>query len=241
MTAGLTFKGSVEVGAGCAVTSGCASSVATMMRVIAARCGAFYQSVVASPEPIRIATLGNPGAAWADLNALDDLTSIEFFYITSDQPILVRIGAEIPTLIGVGGIFPTGFVGAETLNIDFDGLVVAVVFLIGDQSAAQVVARINAACALAGLPTPRAVVSTSGQIQIDGINTGTNSTLKVPSGTGAAAIGFGAFPSDSGAGADVPLWGTMLIEFPSTGGLIPPPARIQVSGTANVSVVAAGR
>jgi hypothetical protein len=236
----LTLRGILEVGGGCAVSS-CASGDRSA-KVLSLRCASSqYQGVVETAEPIRIQTAGAPGAAFVDLALLQTFTSIEFLYLRADAPIVLRIGAAAPSISGSLGIFPTGFVGGETLTLDSNGTTVPVAFGAGDQSAVQVAAQINAAFALLGLPTPRASVSTSGQIAIEGLGTGSSSTLSAIGGTGAAQIGFGTFPSAIGAGADVPTWGTFLAEFGVSGSAPLPPARIQLSGSANVTVVAAGR
>lgn len=237
----ISVKGVLEVGGGACVSS-CANGDRSV-KSIGLRCatGQQFQSAVETAEPIRIQTPGGPGSTFIDLSLLGDLTAIELLFVRSDQPIVLRIGADEAELLGVGGIFPTLFVGGETLLVDVNGTLVTVAFLVGDQTAAQCVARINAAFALAGFATPRAEVDTTGQIRLTGIGTGTESTLEVTGGTGAATLGFGTLPSDTGAGADVPVWGTFLAEFGVAGSIPAPPARVQVSGTANITVVAAGR
>lgn len=241
--AGLTFSGTVQVGAGACgsapVVSGC-PSIAQLLLTLAARCGAVYPTVIPLPEQLSINT-GTPGTTFVDLDALAQLTSVEMLYLTANQPIKVRIGAAEAVLVGSGGAFPTLFAGGEGFNVTIDGVAVAVTFQAGDQTAAQCAARINAACALAGLATPRATVATSGQLQISGVLTGAQGSVVVTGGTGRTALGFAGTPSAVGAGADVPLWGTMLIEFPQPGAVVAPPTRIQVSGVALLSGVAAGR
>jgi hypothetical protein len=242
VTDSLTLKGTLEVGGG-ACASSCGSADRSL-RSLALRCstGQVFQTLVETAAPIRIATAGAVGASFVDLDLLGDLTSIEFLYMRSDAPILVRIGAAEPVLTGSAGTFPTLFAGGETLNLNFNGVAVSVAFLVTDQTAVQCAARINAACALAGLATPRASVLTTGQIQILGLGTGAASTLDVTGGTGAATLGFAGTPSDTGEGADVPLHGTLLIEFPQAGTTSPPPpSRVQVSGVAGIQIVAAGR
>lgn len=241
MTDSISLKGVLEVGGGVCVSSCGGADRST--KSIALRCatGQQFQSAVETAEPIRVSTPGVPGASFVDLALLGDLTSIELLYVKSDQPIVLRVGAAEPELSGTGGTFPTLFVGGETLLLDFDGTAVTVTFAAGDQTAAQVAARINAECALVGLATPRATVQTSGQILITGLGTGSGADLSVIGGTGAATVGFAGTPSDTGAGADVPVWGTFLAEFGVTGSPPAPPARIQVSGNANLTIVAAGR
>lgn len=237
----ISVKGVLEIGGGACVSSCGGADRST--KSISLRCatGALFQSAVETAEAIRLATVGAPGTTFVDLPLLEQLTSIELLYVRGDQPVVLRIGAAEPVVTGASGTFPTLFVGGETLLLDVDGTPLSVTFDAADQSAAQVAARINAAFALAGYPTPRASVTSALQLAIEGVGTGASSTLSVTGGTGAATIGLGALPSAQGAGADVPVWGTMLVEFGVTGSLPYPPARIQFSGTSNLTVVAAGR
>lgn len=241
MTDTISLKGVLEVGGGSCVSSCGGADRSTKSITLRCATGQQFQSAVETAEPIRISTPGAVGAVFTELSLLGDLTAIELLYVKSDQPIMLRIGAARPELTGSGGVFPTGFVGGETLALDFNGAAVLVTFQAGDQSASQVAARINSECALAGLSTPRASVATSGQIAISGLGTGASSTLSVTGGTAAAALGFAALPVANGAGADVPVWGTFIAEFGVAGSLPAPPAKVQLSGNANVTVVAAGR
>lgn len=237
MPASLNLAGSLEVGGDCAAA--CSGAGDRTIRRLALRCcPALYQSVVDTPVPLQIITPGLPGAAFVDLDVLDSLAAIEFLYARTNSKFCLRIGAAEAVLTGVGATFPTGFLGGETLLLTIDAVPVTVTFLVGDQTAAACVARINADCALAGLPTPRATVTTSGQIAIRGTQTGTSAVVSVTGGTGAVALGFPGTPSANGAGADVFVYGTLLQEFPS---FPDAPTRIQVSGQGSISVVAAGR
>jgi hypothetical protein len=242
VTDSVALKGTLTIGGGTCVSGGCGGAGDQSVKSLALRCasGQVFQTVVETASPIAISTPGLIGAAFADLDILGDLTSIELLYVRTDRQILLRVGAAPAVVTGVGGLFPTLFVGGETLTLTIDGTPVSVAFLVGDQTAAQCAARINAACALAGLATPRAVVASSGQIAISGVLTGAQGTVVVTGGTGAAALGMTGL-SAVGLGADVPVYGTMLIEFGVAGQTSPPlPSRIQVSGLASITVVAAG-
>lgn len=233
----LTLRGSLDVGLDASCGGGCGPNDRDT-RALGLRCStSSYQSIVMTGAPLRISTPGAVGASFVDLDVLDPLAAIEFLYAKSDQPMILRIGAAAARVLGVGGVFPTGFVGGESLTFTLDGTAVAVAFLAGDQTAAQVAARINAACALLGLPTPRASVDTSGQLAIEGVLTGAQGSVVVTGGTGAAALGL-AGRSAVGAGADVPIYGSYLSEFPSYPSA---PTRVQVSGVGSLSLVAAGR
>lgn len=233
----ISLRGSLDVGLDPCCSSGCGAQDRTV-RALGLRCSTqSYQSIVETGAPLRIQTLGAVGSDFVDLDVLESLAAIEFLYVKTDAPIELRIGAAAARVTGSGGVFPTGFAGGETLTLTIDTVPVSVAFLVGDQTAAQVAARINGACALAGLPTPRASVATSGQLQIDGVETGTEGAVAITGGTGGAALGLSG-RSALGSGADVPVWGMFLTEF---GNYPNVPARIQVSGIASVSIVAAGR
>lgn len=236
----ITLQGSLLLGAdGC---SPCGSGGSTNRHALALRCSAYYQTVVDTvpSAPIQLATPGAVGAAFVDLDLLGDLTSIEFLYVRSSAPIQVRIGAAEARMVGIGAAFAT-VLNSETLNLEFDGTAVAVVFVVpSDTTGAAIVNRINAACALAGLPTPRASLDTAGQLVLTGMTTGEDGAVEVVSGTASAKLGLTNGTTAHGAGADVPANGTLMIEFPSYGDPATP-TRIQFSGTATLDVVAGGR
>lgn len=238
----LTLTGTLSSGGACgAQVGGCGTSGDVCSNVLALRCSPMnYQGAVATRSALQVQTPGVPGSSFVDLDVLGDLTGIELLYVKTDAPFVLRIGAAEPVITGSGGTFPTLFAGGETLVVEFDGLSVTTTFLVGDQTAAQCVARINAACALAGLATPRAAVTTSGQIEITGVGTGADSTLDVTGGTGAATLGLAA-ASAIGAGADVPVYGTFLAEFGVAGGVPAVPERVQFSGSGRLTLTAAGR
>lgn len=103
-------------------------------------------------------------------------------------------------ITGVGGIFPTGFLGGETLDVTIDTVAVSTAFLVADQSVTEVVARINAAMLAAGLDAYRASVTLAGQIQIRGrVGAG---TITVTGGTGAATLGLTAL-TNTGTATDI--------------------------------------
>jgi hypothetical protein len=126
-----------------------------------------------------------------------DVAQARTVYIEADGPIRVTPGGGLATsaaLTGVAGSYPTGFTGvAENLDLEIDGTAVTVAFAAGDQSLAQVINRINAAAALAGITGPGGVPVTiardngAGQLRLFSSLTGTSSTVEVL-GTSAAAV-----------------------------------------------------
>jgi hypothetical protein len=239
----LTLKGSLEVG-DFACATGCPPAAVTdrhVLTLLLKDCGKkFFQSIVETPVPLRIATTGAVGAEFQDLDLLAELDSIELLFLRTNAPILARIGAAAAVLAGTGGTFPTTFAGGETFTLTIDGTAVAVTFTAAAQSAQDVANEINGAAAIAGLPTPRASVAASGQLQISSVLTGAQGTVVVTGGTGAGTIGYAGTPSATGDGEDVPVDGIFLAEFGREGGTPAVPTRVQISGQANVTVLAAG-
>lgn len=239
MTATVSLKGTLEVSGGsCVSVCGSGSADRHVQSLSLGECGGvIYETAVQTPAKIAIATAGAIGQNFVDIDLLLQLSAIEFLAAESDNSLIFRIGAAEAVLTGTGGTFPTSFAGGETLIMDFDSVAVTATFLVGDQTAAQCVARINAACALAGLPTPRAAV-VGGQIALTGTLTGTAAEVSVTGGTGATVLGFAGTPSANGAGADVRFNGLFLSQFDRYPNA---PARIQVSGTAGLELTAAGK
>lgn len=202
----------------------------------------YYQATVCSQ--LELATAGLVGAAFEDLDAITELTRVELLYVRSSAEIALRFYAIAASAVASAGSYPTGFAGAETLDVTIDGTVVNVVFDAADQSVDQVVARINAAMALAGIATPRAS-AVNGQVRIDGVETalGSGGVGQLSfAGTGAAQLGLdaGSNPTIVDAqGQDVHLNGLGLFEFPATGDNLL--TAVEISGTATVDVLAAGR
>lgn len=230
--------------AGCGAGAGGNQAVFMLGDSACGVCTKHYASVVSSQQALQVLTTGLPGAQFVDLDLLDGFTGIELLAVRTDAKLFLRIGADVARLEGSGGTFPTGFAGGETAVLDIDGLgSFTTTFTAAAQTAAQVAAEINAAAALSGLPTPRASVSTSGQLQLESVSTGPQSSTKqqgsveVVSGTGLATLGLS--PGTTyGAGADVPIQGEALFEFPRD---TDSPARVQVSGQGSITVLAGGR
>lgn len=201
-----------------------------------------YQSVACAQ--LELATLGNVGDSFEDLDVVDELSQIELLYISTSAEVALRFYAIASSAVASAGVYPTGFVGTETLITTIDGTVVTTTFDVADQSVDQAVARINAAMALAGIATPRASVS-NGQVRIDGVATavGAGGVGQLSfAGTGAAQLGLdaGSSPTITDAqGQDVHVNGLGLFEFPTTGANLL--TAMGISGAATVDVLAAGR
>jgi hypothetical protein len=234
----LEIRGSLMVRGSADCLSGAGAD--TLVKALGEGCPKSYNTIIATAKPIQVLTAGAVGAAWDEMDILDDLAAIEFLMVRTQSPFRLRIGADEAVLVGTGGTFPTSFAGGETLDLSFvtpgsATVAVSVAFLAGDQTAAQCAARINAACALAGLATPRATVRSDGQLEVRGLGTGEDATVTVTGGTGAGTLGLSG--SASGAGADVDVQGLFINEFPRSAS----PARLQVSGQGSITIVAGGR
>lgn len=242
MSGSLTLKGTLTVDAqGSAI--GCPPSKMPDRHVVGLSfrdcLEKHFQSIVETAVPLRLQTSGSPGDAFEDLDLLADFTAIELLYLRSDSRIIARIDAAAARLVGSSGTFPTGFSGDETLDLEIDGTAFTTTFEAEDQSISEVIARINSAAALAGLATPRAEQdAATSQLAIEGIETGSAGAVKVTGGTGASTLGFADTPSAVGDGEDVPVFGTLLAELGREPDV---PSRVQLSGNANITVVAAGR
>jgi hypothetical protein len=235
MSSTLQLRGTIQIGGDCVQQCGSADQ---LVKQLSLRCStSTFQSAVDAASPIHIATSGAIGSQFVDLDILNDFVAIEFLYLKSSAPIIARIGALPATLTGSGATFGT-ILNAETFVIVIDGVSVSVAFVVpGDTTGAAVAARINAAAALAGLATPRAVITSAGQLQITGILTGPQGTLSITSGTATAKLGLTNGQTAVGGGADLRIYGNLVAEFDPSAA----PVRVQLSGTADVNVLAAGR
>lgn len=229
----LKLTGQVVVGGACGCDS---SSPSQKIQALGFSCpDATYQAIAGTECPVQVQTSGIPGQNWVDCPATKDLAGIRLLVLKASNPLVVRIGAGVALLQGSAGTFPTGFSGGQTFSFKADGVLVAVTFQSGDQSAAQVASRINQAAVAAGLSYLPATVLTSGQLQLQGALTGSQGSVEVTVTN--STIGFPTATKVFGAGSDQTLR-TAILEFdPFT---ITPPARIQLSGTARVEVLAAG-
>lgn len=184
-------------------------------------------------------------ALYQHLEGLPEALIVEFLALSLEEgstAIQLLVGTP-PVLTGTGGTFPTGFVGGETFTFTYEDFTlqggtvlrtVAVVFEAGDQTAAQVAARINAAALLAGATQPPASVVT-GQIWIEGDVPGGERALNVTVAN--AVIGFPTTGEVLGVGSPVPIGKVYVASY--SGGL--PASMLWVKGgPAQLRFVAAG-
>lgn len=137
--------------------------------------------------------------------AFGDVTQGRIVYLEGNGDFRVTFGGVAgiaATLLGAGATYP----GSGTLVFNLDGTAVSVVFQAGDLTVAAYVARINAACALAGLATPRAV-NESGQIRLNGIDASANGEIEITT-----ALATAGFPTTTTVNGVNPIPGSSPIE-----------------------------
>ena len=131
-----------------------------------------------------------------------DVQIARLLYIEADGDLdlyFSGVAATAAQIDAVGAAYPTGFVGGETVDLTVDATSVTVTFDAADQTLTAVINRINAAFALAGLPTPIASAN-GGQVRLTSPTTGATSLVSVDAETGAGAstIGLTVASTDSG-------------------------------------------
>lgn len=124
---------------------------------------------------------------------LGDVGDLRYVYLEGDGEFSVVFGAGTATageVTGVGGTYPTAFLGGEHLDLEIDGNPVTVPFTVDDQTRDQVVAKINYAAALANsiyVTAPIAAPSAA-QLRIHSTTTGAASTVRVLASSSADAL-----------------------------------------------------
>lgn len=231
------LSGQITVG-GASCTDSC-SGGSLKQQSLTLRCSnQWYPAAVSSDVPVQIQTPGVVGAAWVDVPTTDALDKIELLMIRSNAPARVRVGAAVARLLSASVAFPVTFV-AETLIFKVDGgAAITCTFTAGAKTAQQIVNALNAAAALAGLAVMPWSVDAGGQLALSGVATGVQGSVEVTGGTAQAMLGFAVTYSAVGAGADTDFVGLYLVEF-GRGSLLAP-ARVQISGIAQIEVFAAG-
>lgn len=192
-------------------------------------CAESYAQMRSGDYPIRT----NPGE-YTVLPVSEQFTSIELLALKTSGALQLRLdgGAAVAT---TAVLFPVADLSGLTLEFGLDGYPIAVTFAAGDDTAEDVARRINAAAALAGAPFRPATVLAA-QVEIRGVKTGAAGVLSAFTGTAAEPLGLDVFVGGVGTGEDITIDGLQLWQFPRAAGV----KRIEVSGQASVSVLAAG-
>jgi hypothetical protein len=165
----------------------------------------------------------------------EQFSSIELLALKTSAELELRLDGA-PAVATTSALYPVAGLSGLTLAFGVDGYPVAVTFEAGDDTAEDVARRINAGAALAGVPFRPASVLSTGQVEIRGFKTGAAGALTAFTGSAAALLGLDTFVGSTGSGSDVTVDGLQVWQFPRAGGV----ARIEVSGQASVSVLAAG-
>lgn len=232
MTCSLSLQGSIAVNGNCGCSGESSSGTAIPLSLA---CGlAQYSAMLRTQCPTTIQTSGVLGANWVELPATESLGVIQFLFVKSTSLVMLRIGAEGATKAGSGGTFPTSFSGGEVFAATIDGVAVATTFTSGAQTAVQVASQINQAAIAAGFAYLPASVGTDGQLRLTGAKTGDHGSVVVT--TANATIGFAAVSTTYGKGKDLAVRGLALVQFDPSDA----PARVQISGSAQIEVLAAG-
>lgn len=132
-----------------------------------------------------------------------DVAQARLIAVVADREIDVELGGTAQTSASVaatGATYPTGFAGGEQLAFNVDGTAVTATFEDADESITQVINRLNAAAALAGLQTP-VWSNQGGQLLLTSPTTGSGSTVSVTGSATATALGFSSTVSATGANA----------------------------------------
>lgn len=232
MTCTVQLVGSVSVGGSCGCTGftagGSAPSSKTMGLSFSCT-GTTYGAVNSSDCPININT-----ATFIELPGSDAVGDFQLVSIKSSSLVTLRVGAAAATVSGVGGSFPTGFSGGEAFDFDVDGTNVAGTFTVAAQNITDVLSELNQAAIAAGLAYLPFTASTSGQVTVTGVATGSDGSVVV--NTTIAALGFTAATTVFGSGDDLAVNGLFLSQFNPTSA----PTRIQIMGIAQVEILLAG-
>lgn len=172
---------------------------------------------------------------YVDLFSTGTFTQVEFLAVKTSGPLTLRLNGD-PAKVSTTNLWPTVDLTGQTLLFVVDGVAVSVLFGAGDDTQAEVIARINAAAVFAGATwLPASLVSS--QVQISGKKTGAQGTLSAFTGTAAADLGLDVVAARVGTGADVPVDGLWLTQFGRSPYGV---RRVEVSGVGTLSVLAAG-
>jgi hypothetical protein len=226
----LQVRGFLLPNAGCA--DGCAGAAPSSCpwELTLRNCVETFQQARQADFPV--VTVPNE---YVELFALGTFTQVEFLAVKTSGPLTLRLNGE-PAKVSTTNLWPTVDLTGQTLLFTVDGVAVSVLFGAGDDTQAEVIARINAAAVFAGASWLVASLVSS-QVQISGKKTGAQGSLSAFTGTAAADLGLDVVAARVGTGADVPVDGLWLTQFGRNPYAV---RRVEVSGVGTMSVLAAG-
>lgn len=197
-----------------------------------------YQASGGTDCPLRIQTSGAIGAEYVPLPGLDAVGVVRLLYVSTTQPVRLRVDAGGARLEGSGATYPFVAAGGEVFTFAVDGVSISHTFSAGSYTAEQVRNLLNSEAASAGLLFAPVTVLTSGdnsgQLLISGVKTGVDGSVAVTAAL--AGIGFASVTSVQGTGVDLDLEGPYLQTFPRTAEV----QRVEISGFADVETFVAG-
>jgi len=229
----LTLTGQLIVGgSNCGACSDGSSANQTIKGLGFACSSLYFQAVKSTECPEALQTLGAVGDVFVELPV--ELAAYHLLLVKSSAPIVVRVGAAPAELIGTGGVFPANL-DTQAFAFSIDGVPVAFNFVGNGLTAEAVALQINQQALADGVAIDALPAFVSGGLVVlRGKKTGTQGSISIT--TGIAATGFTTGESAVGAGADLNINGTALVQFDQTDA----PTRIQISGTAQIEVLVAG-
>jgi hypothetical protein len=245
VTKTVSIRGSVGIGGDC----GCGGSSGGpgLLLGLLGSCGdgLLYETAISAPG-VALATVGSLGQNWADVGLLDSFTSIELLALKSSAKIRLRIDPTRPALTGSISL-PSGGVtsGAATFTVtDETGeeFTAAVTFSGSTTTPELVVAAINAAFGAAGTPQPPDTTIASLDddfLVLTSPGLGPLASVQLDAGAPAdLGLGTAAVTEEGTSFDEFDIEGLFVKQFPRYPGA---PTKIQVSGTASIDFVVAGR
>lgn len=231
MSTVVTSKGWLVPGeGGCA--SGCAhasTTAAAPFELTFRNCAEQY--AVCRSGDAQVATLP---LQFVDLPVTSDFTAIELLALRTSGPLLLRFNGE-PARAVTSAVFPNAALAGTDLSFGVDGIAISAVFEPGEDTPAGVAARINAEAALAGASFQPARVL-AGQVEIRGALAGQGGSLTAFTGAAAVLLGLQSVAPSTGSGQTLEIDGLFMAQFRRMTGV----RRVEASGQASVSVLAAG-
>ncbi len=225
----LSINGSVVVGNG--VCGPCDDAGSSKTVGLGFQCPSLqFASITSTDSPFVL----NSPLAFVDVGLLLGFSEIGFILLqTQGQDIEVRLNAA-PAKVTAANAEPYAGLSGLDLVTAVDGQAAVTTAFGIATDAASVANQINAAAALLGQAPPASDVG--GSLQISGVLTGPEGSVNIQSGTALAALGLTAGVS-LGTGEDIKSGEIWMQKFAATPNGV---SRIQLKGSANVSILAAG-
>lgn len=182
------------------------------------------QQVLDSLEHASVGTITLAASESNFVVPFGDVAVARLVYIEGSRAFSATPGGLLATAAqvdGVGGSYPTGFAGGETLTLEIDNVAIAVTFDAADQQLDDVINRINAAAALAGLsdgtnPALPARPNGGGQLRLLSPTTGVSSEVDIQAATASVLSALGISVGVTNGAEAVPGQSPLQLLVPST-------------------------